>query len=366
MTVLALDTEVSTYNTGNPFDERNRFVCFSWADAGGSGASQASPDNFAWLTERIAGAGTLVFFNGKFDLHWLRKVGITIPEGIRIYDCQLAEYVRSNQTWKYPSLNESAERHGLGSKLDVVATEYWAKGIQTENIPWEVLSEYATQDAQLTLKLYEAQQACLTPAQKRLIRLMCMDLLVLEEMEWNGIRFDEELCRNRADEIRTKISEITEELSRVYPGVPINFSSGDHLSAFLYGGTVVEERREIIGFYKTGKRIGEPRYRIDRIEHELPRLVEPLRGSALKKMGFFATNADTLLKLRPTKKTRGIIELIQKQTRLETLLSKTYEGLVKKHKEQNWEPGYLHGQFNQVTVSTGRLSSSGPKHPWAH
>lgn len=359
MKILAIDTENNTWNTGAPFDRRFKNVCWSWADTSGSGAVKTSPDSLVHLAERIGHADLLVGFNIKYDCHVFRKLGVSF-EDKRVWDCQLAEYVRSNQTWKYPSLEESCSRYGLGHKLDVIAEKYWKNGIQTEDIPWEELAEYAEQDALLTLKLYQAQMASMSSAQKQLCRLMNMDLLVLEEMEWNGIRFDQELCSLRAEQIKSDIQEITNELHRVYPGVPINFSSGDDLSAFLYGGTVVEERRNVVGFFKTGKRIGEPRYSIERIEHQLPRLVEPLRGSALKKAGYFATNADTLLKLKPSKKTRGIIELIQKQTRLETLLSKTYEGLNRKHAEQNWEDGYLHGQFNQCTVATGRLSSSGP------
>lgn len=360
MNVLAFDTENNTWSMGAPFDRRFKNVCWSWADSQGSGAVQTSPASLEELGSRIRQADILVGFNIKYDLHVLRKLGVTGWEDKRIWDCQLAEYVRSNQTWKYPSLDESCLKHGLPRKIDVIAEKYWANGIQTEDIPWDELAEYAEQDARITLSLYNAQMECMSPSQKRLVRLMGMDLLVLEEMEWNGIRFDQELCSSRAEDIKNKISQITQELCGVYPDIPISFSSGDDLSAFLYGGIVKEERREVVGHYKTGNRIGEPRYRIERIEHTLPRLVEPLRGSELKKKGFFATNADTLLKLRPSKKTKHIIELIQQQTRLETLLSKTYNGLVKKHEEQNWEPGYLHGQFNQVTVATGRLSSSGP------
>jgi len=361
MNVLAIDTENNTWNTGAPFDRRFKGVCYSWADSSGSGANQNNSDSLAELSERIRHADILVGFNIKYDLHVLRKLGVRGWEDKRIWDCQLGEYIRSNQTWKYPSLEESLVKYGLGHKEDVVSKEYWAKGVQTEDIPWEILSSYASTDAQQTLNLCVNQMECMSPASKRLVWLMGMDLLVLEEMEWNGIRFDEELCRSRSENIKNQISEITDRLRRTYPDVPINFSSGDHLSAFLYGGTIVEEQREVIGFYKTGAKIGQPRFRINKIEHQLPRLVEPLRGSELKKQGYYATNADTLLKLRPTKATREIIELIQRQTRLETLLSKTYDGLIKKAQEQNWEPGYLHGQFNQVTVSTGRLSSSGPK-----
>lgn len=360
MQILAFDTENNTYNNGAPFDRRFTGVCHSWADEGGSGAARNSPDELARFEGRLRAADVLVGFNIKYDLHVLRQLGVNGWEDRRIWDCQLAEFVISNQTWKYPSLKETAERYGLPMKLDVVATEYWANGIQTSEIPWETLAEYAVRDAELTLAIYHRQQDVMTPEQKRLTRLMCLDLLVLEEMEWNGIRFDDELCRSRAEKIKEEIREITTRLSGIYPDVPINFDSGDDLSAFLYGGQIVEERRVHAGFFKSGKKIGEPRYSIERITHELPRLVTPLRGSELKKKGYYATNADTLLKLKGTRKTKEIIELIQRQTRLQTLLSKTYEGLIKVNNVQNWEPGMLHGQFNQVTVATGRLSSSNP------
>jgi DNA polymerase I-like protein with 3'-5' exonuclease and polymerase domains len=187
-----------------------------------------------------------------------------------------------------------------------------------------------------------------------------MDLMILEEMEWNGIKFDQELCEKRAKEIEEEIRSITDELSGIYPGVPINFGSGDHLSAFLYGGTIKGEAKEHIGFYKTGERAGQPKYKNVEILHELPRLVDPLRGSELKKPGFFATNADTLLKLRPRKDTKRIIEKIQRIARLEALLTKTYRGLINANSNGFWEPSWLHGQFNQCVAATGRLSSSNP------
>lgn len=357
--VLALDTESNTWNTGAPFDRRFKNICYSFADEQGSGAERTTPESIASLQQRINGARTLVGFNLKYDLHVFRKIGVSF-EGKQVWDCQLAEFVRSNQKWKYPSLEESLSRLGLGHKLDVVSTEYWSKGIQTEDIPWKVLAEYAEQDAVMTLKLYEEQQRLMTPSQKRLVMLMNYDLLILQEMEWNGIKFNEELAHRRTNEIKEQVREIEEKLRAIYPNVPISFNSGDQLSAFLYGGTIEEVVKEHIGFFKTGAKVGQPRYRNVIVSHELPRLFEPLRGSELKKQGFYATSADTLLKLRGNKKTKDILELVQRRTRLSTLLEKTYEGLVNVHRDQNWEPGYLHGQFNQVTVATGRLSSSKP------
>lgn len=360
MIKLAIDTESNTYNTGAPFDSRFKSVCYSWATEGSSGASTWSESSLTYLRDSVEGCRVLIGFNLKYDLHVLRKHGITVGLDKRIWDCQLAEFVRSNQKLRYPSLEGALIEHNLGHKIDVVKEEYWKKGIQTEDVPWNILSEYARVDAEKTYQLYKHQLEVMTPDQIRLVWLMGMDLLILEEMEWNGLKFNEELCEDRANEITREIHEISEQLSRVYPDVPINFSSGDHLSAFLYGGSITEIRKEHIGFFKSGQRVGQPKYRNVEFKHELPRLVEPLPRSELKKEGFYATNADTLLKLKPSKKTRSIIDLIQRQTRLETLLSKTYHGLIKVRREQMWNPGELHGQFNQVTVSTGRLSSSQP------
>jgi DNA polymerase I-like protein with 3'-5' exonuclease and polymerase domains len=360
MTVLALDTENNTWNKGAPFDRRFKNVCYSWCDAGGSGAEITSPESLERLQRRIAGAGTIVGFNLKYDLHVLRKLGITLPEGIKVWDCQIAEFLISRQSWKYPDLDTSTKRYGLTSKNGQRINDYWNSGIQTEDIPWEELREYAVNDAEITLALYLRQQKEMSSSQMRLAKLQMMDLLILQEMEWNGLKYNEGLCQLRAEEIKTKISEIEVLLSAVYPDVPVSFSSGDDLSAFLYGGTVTEVRKKHVGFFKTGAKVGQPRYSNEEIQHQLPRLVEPLRGSELKKKGFYATNKETLLKLRPSKKTKWLIELIQQQVRYETLLSKTYNGIVKANREQNWEPGWLHGQYNQITVSTGRLSSSAP------
>lgn len=358
MNILAIDTENQTYNKGATFDRRFKNVCYSWASGGDSGAVKTDSDSLAQLGERIRHADLLVGFNLKYDLHVLRKLGVDFS-GKSVWDCQLGEFILSRQQWKYPSLEESLQRYGLGHKDDRVA-EFWKSGIQTEDIPWDILSTYAEMDAVMTLKLYMAQQDCMSQSQKRLAKLQNMDLLVLEEMEWNGLKYNEELCQQRAEEITNQIQTITAELSGIYPDVPLNFNSGDDLSAFLYGGTVIQVVKEHIGFFKSGDKVGQPRYRNLEVAHELPRLVTPPPRSELKKQGYFAVNKDTLLKLKPNRKTKSVIELIQKQVRLETLLSKTYNGVRKANMEQNWEPGWLHGQFNQCTVATGRLSSSSP------
>ena len=359
MNLLALDTETTTHNKGQPYDSRNRLVCYSYAnDLGAAGADLATPAALYALDHGlVAGADLIIGFNFKFDLHWLIKAGLSSLRNKQIWDVQIAEFILENQTNRFPSLNETAEKYGLEQKLDVVKTEYWDKGIDTADIPWDVLEQYATYDAELTLACYHAQKKLMTPAQIKLCYLMCQDLQILQEMEANGIPFDEQLCDKRALEVDDKISEIKGKLSAIYPAVPINFSSNDHLSAFLYGGTVKEDGKEHIGFFKSGQKAGQPKYKNIIIEHKLPRLYEPLKGSAMAKEGNFAVDEATLRKLRGNKK---LVNMILDLGKLNKLNGTYYRGLVELRKEMNWEAGVLHGQFNQTTAQTGRLSSSKP------
>lgn len=351
--ILALDTEITTHNKGHLHDSRNFLVCTSWACSDGtSGCTRG----VAGIQDLVDKASLIIGFNWKFDLGWLKRMGVSF-EGKRYYCGQLAEFILSRQTWAYPDLDTTAELRVGQRKIDVVKEEYWNKGINTDAVPWEILSAYAEQDAKLHLAVYEAQQALLTPMQKRLISQQCADLEILQEMEENGLYFNEDLCSTEAAKIDDKVSEITQQLSRVYGDVPINFNSGDHLSAFLYGGTIKEEVRTIIGIYKTGVKVGQPRFKVDERLHSLPRLVQPLRGSNLKKEGFYATNEDTLKKLKGAKKYIGwLMEL----SKLEKLNGTYFKGLPKLRNEMQWPIGILHGSLNQCVARTGRLSATRP------
>jgi len=179
----------------------------------------------------------------------------------------------------------------------------------------------------------------------------------LREMEGNGLLYDKELCLARSKELDTKIEEISNKLKSIYPDVPINFASGDQLSAFLYGGTITEERKEFAGYTKTGKNVGKPRYKIVEIQHTLPRIYTPLPKTEMKKAGVYSTSQDTLLKLKGDKEH---LNFLLELAKLEKLNGTYYKGLVSLAEEHHWPDGYLHGTFNQTVARTGRLSSSKP------
>lgn len=353
MKVLALDTEATTSNYGNPYDETNELVCFSWASDEGSGVG----DRIEHLHDLVSGFDSVVLFNSKYDLAWFRRVGVPLQQ--RIWDIQLGAYILSDQRWRYPSLEGVADKYLGEHKLDVVKTEYWDKGIDTKDIPKDILYKYAEQDAILTYKLWlKVSQLLKERNQWQLFSLQCQDIPILFEMEWNGMKWDRQGADQRRLELQKERDQLVEKLNAIYPDLRINFNSTDQLSAFLYGGTIKEVVKEHVGFFKTGAKIGQPKYQNKEIIHELPRLFTPLPDSQMAKEGVFSTSEDTLLKLKGKRKT--IIQDLLALAKLDKLLSGYFEGFPKLIDSMHWKDDIIHGTLNQVVAQTGRLSATKP------
>ena len=369
MRSLVVDVETTISNKGNPFDESNKlcYIGLLSSDLTQCHSIEYGDEPYRnkldEVQKQIDKVEILVGFNLKFDLHWIRKYGINFV-GKRIWDCQLVHFILTGQQYPYPSLNSVSSYYDLGSKLDVVATEYWGNKIDTPNIPKDLLEEYLIQDLQLTQKVYEKQMeefAVSTKAMQRLISLHNQDLLILQEMEFNGLLFDENRSNILAKELETQIQVMDKILFEYHDLVEFNPNSTEHVSSLLYGGTIKVRRREVIGVFKTGTRMGQQKERW--VEHEItfPRLINPIKGSELAKEGFFSTDDQTLKSLKTRSKYgKDLVEVLLKRATLEKRLTAYYRGLVDLRKEMNWHEGRLYGQLNQCVARTGRLSSSKP------
>lgn len=306
-------------------------------------------------------ASCIVAFNAKFDLAWVRRQFGFVPTSV--WDCQLAEFMFSGQTQKYPSLQGACEKYAVGHKIDIVKTEYWDKGIDTDQIPFEILAEYGAQDVNVTWDVFQKQVTKFFSEyhkQFKLFRLCCNDLIVLQEMEHNGIRYDTEGSLRTADDLEKQVQELERKLYEFTGGVPVNFDSRDHVSVLLYGGTITEDVRLPVGVYKTGAKVGQPRFKINVVSHQLPRLVTPIKGSELKKDGYFSTDESTLLTVKTNKTTKKVIEWLLERTKIMKLKSTYLLGLPKTIDEMGWKYGMLHSNLNQCVAATGRLSSTKP------
>ena len=322
----------------------------------------------------------LVGHNIKFDLHWLRRCGVSIKD-IQVWDTQLAEFILTGQEMRFPSLDGCLEKYGFPAKIDIVKTEYWNKGIDTDAIPTDTLTEYLQRDLRGTEEVYLAQKKLFDTQFKHLLplfKLHCKDLLVLEEMEYNGIRFNEEKARNKAAEILEQQQIIKAELDFGVGSIPYSLSSDTDISAIIYGGTILKESRIPIGEFKTGNKIGQTRYKVIYNTYDCEGMVTPLKNTeshekvSQKEMAFvekgvltkprkyWKVDEKTLKKVKAKKKARQFITLFQEYNKLEKLRGTYLIGWSDFIHKLNLEKDTLHPQLNQCVAVTGRLSSSQP------
>jgi DNA polymerase I-like protein with 3'-5' exonuclease and polymerase domains len=199
------------------------------------------------------------------------------------------------------------------------------------------------------------------PHMKRLISLQNQDVLVLQEMEFNGMIYDYDKSKVLGDELHEQISKLNKKLYDYHAYDSFNPNSGEHLSAFLFGGIIKERYQRPIGHYKTGVHAGEVKYKWDERDKEFQRQITPLPKSELKKEGFFSTNEETLRKVKPkTNAGKEILAAILARATMQKRMATYYHGVPELIDSMNWKDSKIHGQLNQCRTKTGRLSSSSP------
>lgn len=371
---LIIDTEVTgaQRDKGHPFNLENKMCVVGVKEHNTNNKKvykieydeEPYGKELAELSEVVASASKIIWFNAKFDLHWLRRYGVVPSLSTRYYDCQSAFFVLDGQRTRYPSLDGVAEHFGVEKKLDIVKTEYWEKGLDTDDVPYDVLGDYLLQDLEVTGNVYNRildLYPNLPIDTQKIISLMHQDVRVLADMEWNGMLYNKEKSLRYGEQLVEDLARIDEELKRIFGAGWVNIDSGDHLSVLLYGGTLyMDATEDYIFTYKDGRTATKTR-RI-KVPHNFPRIFEPLEGSNLAKEGFYSTDKSTLVTLKERAKgeKEKILDLLLLRSRLEKRRGTYYQGFPKLIDKMNWSDDIIHGNLNQCTVITGRLSSDRP------
>ena len=366
MKILSCDVETTTFSKGNPFDLRNKMCLVGLYDGTEYNIYDIEYSETPYgsqleeIKSKLDEADLILFFNMKFDGNHLRKYEIYY-ENYKVWDCQLAHFILGNQTQPYPSLDGVAEHYGLGAKLSTIKS-YWDAGLQTNEIPLDELTDYLQQDLKLTYEVYLKQKEEIEttkPHLAKLINVSMADTLVLADMEWNGLLYDFDLSKKKAEDLQEQIKGIDRILWEMYPISGLNWNSNDHLSCILYGGLLKIPCREATkrtlkdGTIKHGERDGFS-------SREMVRLVEPLRGSECAKEGFWKTGGDILENLKASRLAKKIISLVSERAVLDKELNTYALGLPKLYNEKHYTDDIIHGRLNQCVTRTGRLSSSEP------
>lgn len=321
-------------------------------------------------------AGFIVGQNVKFDLTYLRK---TWPDdferwvrgGGRIWDTQTVEYLLTAQQSKMVSLDKLALKYG-GTLKDDRLKEYWDAGIDTTEIPEEILIPYLEQDVLNTELVFLKQLAKARELRMVPLILSQMDaVLCTAEMQWNGMHFNKPMALEEAANLKDELAAVRQDainlMSIAAPELPEpNPSSNDQISQALFGGTIITyQQMPIVGDdgeyerFKTGQRKGEVKTRKTAVPISFNGFqCKPKQEWLTGKQGIYQTGDDILKAV--AKKNKGdaalFIEKVLRIRALEKDLSTYFVGLS----DLCWHDGKIRGEHNHCVTVTGRLSSSKP------
>lgn len=326
-------------NKASPFDKRN------WLVAIGQEIPMQIPH-------------TLVGHNITFDLNWIRRCGQLPVDTLKkrsIWDTQLAAYLLSGQQTTMSSLDALSTKYG-GTLKDNAVSDYFARGLGAEHVPKHMLDSYLQHDITNTRLVLEKQMQEVCDNNMVPLVLSQMEaLLATSEMQHNGMCIDRtfmEAQLRALDGANAHMHKMIKEASKKYspPEHVFDFTSNKQLSTLLYGGTLKWENRVANGVYKTGAKMGQPKFKIERGESLFPVLV-PNDGTE-------SVDDSTLTGLLPTlnRDLHELVDFILVQRKLNKQLTTYFEG----HLACATDEGYVHPQHNHTITRTGRLSSSGP------
>jgi DNA polymerase I len=197
----------------------------------------------------------LVGMNYKFDLLWSWRHPELVKffkRGGKIWDIQYAEYLLEGQTEASMmcSLDDLAAKYGGTLKPDVIKG-FWNNGVETYDIPEDLLVDYGKGDLNNTEIVFIAQYR----RARELGMLQALwnrfdGLLYTTECEFNGMHVDKALGLEKAAALSTEIQGLIAKLDTYLPpDIPPDllerwkFTNRYHLSPLIFGGKVKYEKR---------------------------------------------------------------------------------------------------------------------------
>lgn len=253
--------------------------------------------------------------NIKYDMMVMKNYGIELNNVG--FDTMIAAYVlKPESSYKMDNLSEQYLNYQCVPITKLIG-DTKANYITMDQVPFQIASDYAAEDADVTLRLYHRIEYEL---KKISLDALCKDIefpliKVLADMEFTGVRIDTKILSDINEDLKIAEKRLEKEIYES-AGVEFNINSTKQLSDILFNKLQLATKRKIKTGFSTDTKVLEDL----RNEHPI----------AIKLLDF-----RTVTKLRSTY-TEGLLEIINKRT------------------------GKIHTSYNQTVAATGRLSSANP------
>ncbi|MFO7525561.1 MAG: DNA polymerase I [Ignavibacteriaceae bacterium] len=252
--------------------------------------------------------------NGKFDISVMRSIGIEVDNFY--FDTMLASYcIDPDQKHGMDSLSEKYLNYKPIPLSDLIGIKKDPSKIF--DVPVNQLSDYACEDADITLRLFNILEKRLQKDDlvKLAYEVEFPLVPVLEEIEFNGIKIDKEALNAFSNDLQILLDNYTKEIYKSV-GTEFNINSTKQLQEVLFTKLNLAKGRKT----KTG----------------------------------FSTDARSLENLRGEHEVIDTILNYRQASKLKSTYADALPNLI------NPKTGRVHTDFNQTVASTGRLSSLNP------
>lgn len=331
--VLDFEVDVKDGQYGDARDPRNQLMLACWKEDGRASSAWGNELEQNVLLSAVVDAEFIVCQNAKYELGWLKRMGVDIGSLV-VFDTMVAEYVLAGNLASMDdkggpaplslSLDSCCRRRGLAPKDAIV--DIWMKnGIPASDMPAQWLTARCSQDVISTEQLFLSQLKSLKESNRlNVLFTRCLLTPVLVDIEAQGVKLDQERVEVAYQEYSRALADLTQKMNSLTGG--INWRSSKQAAEFIY---------DKLGFK------------------------EPTRYGKAKRTagGSRCTDAKTLATFKAdTPEQEQFLQLRKDIGRVASALSKNLEYF--KHACDTNE-GIFHARFNQTVTATHRLSSSG-------
>jgi len=254
--VVDLEVDLGTDRKDpSPYNKDNKLAAIGYTHRNLDGSKSSddtvyikkSDEDLSHFIDAMNNATYVVAHNAKFDVSWLREVGIDCRT--KLIDTMINEYILNKGVRDKLGLKALAEKYDVTRKEGSLGDAF-EQGLNYSDMSEEDQITYLHHDIMATAEVFEAQEAKFKlPSNASLVPirdLMCEFCDVLTDIERSGMAIDtaemHKVDHNYQIEQSDLITYLDSTVKKLVGDTPINLSSPEQLSQVIFSHKLVDKK----------------------------------------------------------------------------------------------------------------------------